>query len=377
MQPQYEHLYFHFPFCEARCHYCDFYALAKDRTNPEQVGQFERCLRREVELRSQEIAPTIQTIFFGGGTPSMTSPGAIRTILRPLFEVSHLADDAEWTMECNPSSITPEKLGLLRALGVNRLSFGVQSTQPELLHRLGRVHDREAAFRALEMAFILGFENISVDLMCGIPGQTLDEVRTSIEELTKYPITHLSCYLLTLPPHHPMAKDLPSEDVQLEHLLLIDAELRKRGFEHYEISNFARIGERPGQYRARHNLAYWKRKSYLGFGPSAHSYDAVHQHRWKNFSSLHRYAEFLEKDLFPVEWRESLTADQTRLEEWLLALRLEEGFPQTWITTDNQRSLIRSLMSAGKLEVHPEIRANYRLTPLGLALSDKIIAQLA
>jgi oxygen-independent coproporphyrinogen-3 oxidase len=172
-------------------------------------------------------------------------------------------------MEANPSSIELEQFRRYRALGINRVSMGVQSLKNDHLSILGRVHDEAHALRALETVFEAGFANVSTDLLCGVPGQSLDDLRSHMEKLTAFPITHLSIYLLTLPPHHKMYRDLPNEDEQLRHLLLIDEFMREKGFRHYEISNFARNG-----LRARHNLVYWQGGSYLGFGPSAHSYAA-------------------------------------------------------------------------------------------------------
>src|SRR5690606_17791699 len=150
-------------------------------------------------------------------------------------------------------------------------------------------------FRALDAIFAAGYANVSVDLLCGVPGQSVADVEKAMDELTRYPITHLSCYLLTLPKTHRMFRALPSEDEQLEHLLAIDRFMTARGFEHYEISNFAKAG-----HQARHNLAYWKGESYLALGPSAHGFDAERGLRWKNFSSLHKYADLLARGESPV-----------------------------------------------------------------------------
>jgi oxygen-independent coproporphyrinogen-3 oxidase len=230
------------------------------------------------------------------------------------------------------------------------------------------VHSRDAALRALESIFASGFDNVSVDLLCGVPGQTLELLDGAIDALTAFPITHLSCYLLTLPPHHRMYRDLPNEDTQLAHLLHLDARMRALGFEHYEISNFAR----PGR-RARHNLAYWKNADYLGLGPSAHSHSGGR--RWKNVSSLHKYAEILDNDRLPIEWTEELTAEQKGLEAWMLALRLDEGFPAEWLQTPLQRGRSERFLAEGLLE--PVGTGRLRLTPRGFALSDQVIAALA
>jgi len=253
--------------------------------------------------------------------------------------------------------------------------MGVQALRDDLLLRLGRVHSRDKALESLEAIFEAGFDNVSVDLLCGVPGQTLDDVERALDTLTKFPITHLSCYLLTLPKTHRMFRELPDEDLQLEHLLLIDRWMTGQGFEHYEISNFAR----PGR-QARHNLAYWKREGCLAAGPSAHAFDPAPGEagmRWKNVSSLHRYAELLRQGVLPVEWTELLNPEEAELERWMLALRLSEGFPETWLTDSARARKARLLREQGLLEAHPSISGNLRLTARGLALSDQVIATLA
>jgi oxygen-independent coproporphyrinogen-3 oxidase len=368
-------LYVHFPFCETKCHYCDFYSLGRERTRAGDADAFEAALRREAELvvgGDSRLANEWDTIFFGGGTPSMTPPESMQRALEPLFGRVQATPATEWTMEANPSSIDLERLRAYRRLGVNRISMGVQAMRDELLLRLGRVHSRDKALAALEAIFEAGFDNVSVDLLCGVPGQTLGDLDEALTTLTRFPITHLSCYLLTLPKHHRMYGELPDEDEQLRHLLHLDQWMRGAGFEHYEISNYAR----PGR-RARHNLAYWKGESYLALGPSAHGFDASTGRRWKNVSSLHKYAQLLGEGKLPVEWTEELTDEQRRLESWMLALRLDEGFPRDWLTTPMQASRARVLTEQGLLETHPEAADRLRLTARGLALSDQVIAALA
>lgn len=376
------HLYLHFPFCETKCHYCDFYSIGRERTQTGDAPTFENALSREIDLRGEQgaFAPETATIFMGGGTPSMTPPTQMARAIAPLWKHTRLASDYEWTMEANPSSVTREALAAYRDLGVNRVSMGVQAMRDDLLARLGRVHSRDAALRALDAIFAAGFDNCSVDLLCGVPGQSLQDLEEAMATLSAYPITHLSCYLLTLPKTHRMAQELPSEEVQLDHLLLIDSFMGARGFEHYEISNFAK----PGR-RARHNLAYWTGASYLGLGPSAHSFDASAGTRFKNISALHPYADRLARGELPVEWTEQLNAEQRELEKWMLALRLAEGFPEAWLDTNLRRARAERLVGAGLLtRVSGGVDTNanneasrLRLTARGFALSDPVIAELA
>jgi oxygen-independent coproporphyrinogen-3 oxidase len=370
-------LYLHFPFCETKCHYCDFYSLGRDKTKAGDADRFEQALIREIELRAREgaLAPSsrVETIFFGGGTPSMTPPDSMARITRSLREGTSIAADCEWTMEANPSSIDRDRFREYRALGINRVSMGVQSLKNEQLAKLGRVHNEGEALRALEQVFAAGFENVSTDLLCGVPGQTVGDLRDHIERLTAFPIMHLSIYLLTLPPHHAMYRELPGEEEQLAHLLLIDSEMRSRGFEHYEISNFARPGK-----RARHNLVYWTGGSYLAFGPSAHSYSSGDRARFKNVSSLHKYASLLlEENRLPVEWTETLSEEQKELEKWLLAIRLADGFPREWLAKEAQKQKAAGCIREGLLEVHPDAPERLRATPRGFALSDALVRELS
>jgi oxygen-independent coproporphyrinogen-3 oxidase len=368
-------LYFHFPFCETKCHYCDFYSLGLEKTKEGDASTFERAIIREVELQGEAglIPDEIETIFLGGGTPSMTPPESMERIFSTLFKYTHLAKNAEWTMEANPSSIELEQFKRYKAIGINRVSMGVQSLRNDHLAQLGRVHNESAALKALDAVFSAGITNVSTDLLCGVPGQTVEDLRSHLEQLTQFPLNHLSIYLLTLTKTHKMYQDLPNEDEQLKHLLFIDSFMREQGFEHYEISNFARPG-----FRAKHNLVYWQGGSYLSFGPSAHSYNAEKRTRFKNVSSLHKYGELLLQDSkVPMEWEESLNDEQLELEKWMLAVRLADGFPKSWLTNSNQRTRAEVLVREGFLEAHPSTTENFRATPKGFAMSDAVIRQLS
>jgi oxygen-independent coproporphyrinogen-3 oxidase len=346
--------------------------LGRERTREGDAPRFERALLAEAKLKAPLLSPELDTIFFGGGTPSMTPPDSMKRALEPLWAHTKITSKTEWTMEANPSSITLPAFKEYKEFGINRVSMGVQAMRDDLLLKLGRVHSRDAAIRALDVIFSAGIENASVDLLCGVPGQTLDDLEEAMTALTRFPITHLSCYLLTLTKTHKMYSSLPDEDEQLKHLLFIDQFMKSKGFEHYEISNFAKPGK-----RAQHNLRYWKGDSYLALGPSAHSFDARAGTRWKNVSSLHKYAELLESGTSPVEWTETLTEEQKGLERWMLALRLDEGFPEEWVRSSDQKKRLSQLLEAGLVEKHPEVDAKLRLTVLGFAMSDQVIANLA
>jgi oxygen-independent coproporphyrinogen-3 oxidase len=368
-------LYLHFPFCEAKCHYCDFYSIGREKTGSGDPDLFEQALLREIDLRGNrgDFSDRIETLFLGGGTPSMTPPDSMDRIFKALFRWTSLAPVYEWTMEANPSSITRDRFKAYRELGINRISMGVQSLRSDHLQKLGRVHDEREALRALDSVFESGFTNVSTDLLCGVPGQTLDDLDSHIRGLTAFPLTHLSIYLLTLTPGHPMYRELPDENEQLAHLSFIHEKMTDLGFEHYEISNFAKPG-----HRARHNLVYWTGASYLGLGPSAHSFSLADRLRFRNPNSLHRWATpLLNENRLPVEDSEELTPEQQELEKWLLAIRLEEGFPKAWIDSDSRRKKVEILVKEGLLEPHPRMGDRLRATPRGFALSDALVRELS
>ncbi len=365
-------LYFHIPFCEAKCHYCDFYSIGREKTPVGAPDRFITALRVECELRAAGFDFShIETVFFGGGTPTTIDPEKLAWAIEPLKLNSQAV--FEWTCEANPSSVTQEKIAALRLIGVNRISMGVQATENPFLKLLGRVHSESEARRAIDEVFSAGITNLSVDLLCGVPGQTLKNIESSLSVLTSYPINHLSCYLLTLAKHHPMAKDLPNEETQLEHLLFVHQWLASHGFEHYEISNFCKPG-----FESKHNLNYWKGRGYLGFGPSAHSFFSSTPKRFKNASSHLFYAsELIEKNRIPIDFEETLSPTDLELEKWMLSLRLASGFPKAWLNTERRQSLANRFITEKLLESHPNNALNLRPTPRGFALSDQLIRELS
>ncbi len=368
-------LYAHFPFCETKCHYCDFYSIASSKAKASDPDRFEKALIQEIKHSASLLAPTIDTLFFGGGTPSMTPPASMARITRSLQELTDTTH-AEWTMEANPSSIDRERMTEYLSFGINRISMGVQSLIDDQLKRLGRVHDSKAVPQALSDVFAAGIKNVSCDLLCGIPNQTLQELEQSIDGLLQFPLNHISIYLLTLPKHHPMAKSLPHEDVQLSHLHLIHDRLTVAGFEHYEVSNFARPG-----FRARHNEVYWTGGSYLGLGPSAHSFDAAVGNRWKNLSSLHAWSERIMEGKSPIETTEALDENAKNLERWMLSLRRAEGFPVEWLDNDDRKRMAETLLRKKMLVEVPGLTlgstAHLRVDPKSWPVMDSIVQLLA
>lgn len=371
---EFRSIYVHFPFCETKCHYCDFYSLGREKTRADDPALFLDALLTESGLWKNELNASLDSIFFGGGTPSMTPPSAMAQWIEKMDISRRIHANTEWTMEGNPSSLDLENLREYKKLGLNRVSMGVQALRDDHLKLLGRVHSRDRAFKALDSIFEAGIQNVSCDLLCGVPGQSTADIEKALNELTRYPLKHLSCYLLTLPKHHPLYSQLPSEDEQLGHLLFVDEWMTSHGFEHYEISNYAKPG-----HEARHNLIYWRGESYLGLGPSAHSYSKERKTRWKSFSSLARYSKGLSQESSTQksvqEWEEVLTERQLELEKWMLALRLADGFPKEWLDTQSRKQKAELFLNEGLLIENSQRKNHLRLSPKGFALSESVIRE--
>ncbi len=280
-------LYVHIPFCETKCPYCDFNTYAAiEPLMPEYVT----ALASEIKAWGTLLGhPQVSTIFFGGGTPSYLPTGDIETLLATVRDEFKVAGDAEITLESNPGDLDAAKLAAYRDQGINRLSIGVQSFDDDLLTILGRRHDAATAISAFEAARSAGFENVSIDLMFGLPHQTREQWRETLSQCLSLAPEHTSLYALTVEPNTPMehsvkSGDLPEPDPDLAADMYLDAcdALERVGYSHYEISNWCRAG-----LESRHNLAYWRSSPYLGVGPGAHSY--LSGHRFANLKSPRSY----------------------------------------------------------------------------------------
>jgi len=321
-------LYVHVPFCAHKCEYCAFYSEA---AAGETVNRYVASLIREMELVAREVRP--RTVFFGGGTPSLLNLRQWEQILAAM-ERFDLLGAPEWTVECNPATVSPDKARLLRAAGVNRISMGVQSLDEALLDRLGRVHSRDMVFGSFDILRRAGFENINLDLMFAIPGQTMDVWRQTLAEALALGSEHLSCYEVIYEEDTPLYAQLQAGrfevDEQLacamyEELLEVAA---SRGFHQYEIANFARHSsgspsEVPDR-ACRHNINYWRGGSYHGLGPSAAG--CVRGVRTKNWSSTLLYCEQLEQGRRAVEWTEQLAPLARAGETAAFGLRMNAGW---------------------------------------------------
>lgn len=375
-----EGLYVHVPFCFHKCHYCDFYSIT--RQTPERMEQFVGLVLREAHQwtlarPAQSLRP--RTIFFGGGTPSLLPPDAMRRLLTGLSHRFDLSDVDEWTIEVNPATATEEYCRMLLECGVNRLSFGAQSFRREELAVLERHHDPDDVSRSLDMARRAGFRRLNVDLIYAIPGQDLASWSASLEEAIALNTSHLSCYGLTYEPNTPMAvkKRLGvirgvDEAVELEMMHYARRRLGDAGLRPYEISNFAARGE-----ECRHNLVYWTGGSYLGLGPSAASH--LEGLRWRNLPHLGEWEQATAQGRIPAIDIEQLSPARRAGELAMLMLRLEAGLDLRFFaarTGHDARQLfadaIDPLARAGLLQISDDA---IRLTAAGRNVADAISAE--
>lgn len=320
--------YVHVPFCAHKCEYCAFYSHAP---NGDVVQRYISALVRELESTAQGARP--ETVFFGGGTPSLLNLQQWDKVLNAMDQFDLLGAE-EWTVECNPATISLDKAKLLRSFGVNRVSMGVQSLDPALLERLGRIHSREMVFKSFDCLRQAGFDNINLDLIFAIPGQTLELWRDTIREAIALGSEHLSCYEVIYEEDTPLYAQLQAgkfdvdEDLACRmYDLLIDL-AGEHGFEQYEIANFARHHASGSHWvpdrACRHNLNYWRGGSYYGLGPSAASY--LNGERAKNWSNTTLYCEQIEKGRSPIESKETLPPLRRAGETAAFGLRMTAGW---------------------------------------------------
>ncbi len=319
-------IYLHIPFCVRKCAYCDFVSFAEGCV-PE--GYVEALLTElELVARGGGYPAAFDTVFFGGGTPSLLSGAQMKTILDALRVHFAIRADAEISMECNPGTVSPEKLAAYRAAGINRLSIGLQSTHDVLLNEIGRIHHFAQFLETLSSARAAGFDNINVDLMHGLPNQTLEQYLDSLKTVCDLGVQHISAYSLILEEHTPLyfrvekgEVALPDEDTVADMQDAGIEYLEQRGYHRYEISNFAQDG-----FECRHNRNYWDNGEYLGFGIAAHA--AVRQGRWTRFAnvdSLDEYYRLLARGKRPLAETIRLTQRDEMFECVMLGLRLVRG----------------------------------------------------
>ena len=357
------HLYVHVPFCARICPYCAFY---KERADSSQTQRFCEALLREVDERRARLPVGPETIFIGGGTPTALTTGQLGYLLGGFRDRLDLSAMREWTVEANPGSVSPRKAELLRSLGVNRISLGVQSWDDELLKLLGREHDAAQAEASLHTLREAGCTNVNIDLMFGLPGQTLGQWETTLKKTIALGPEHISTYCLTYEEgteffarqaRGEFREDPDSDARFLESAMLL---LESAGFEHYEISNYARDG-----YASSHNRGYWAGEDYLGIGPSAFS--TVGLERYQNVSDYRGYSDLVLAGRSPISSTEALSAEIKRGERIALSLRTVGGIPSVELNQwPNER---REFEELGLLR---EVEGNCVLTRRGKLLADSV-----
>ncbi len=334
-------LYIHVPFCASKCPYCDFFSVVAT----DMIDSWCEALRRELDLHREQF-PRFETVYLGGGTPSLLSDAQLGSLMDHIRHSVSIDDGAECTIEVNPDDVSREKVDSLRTRGFNRLSIGVQSFDDRLLRLLQRRHTAEQACAAIEHATAAGFDSISLDLMFGLPGQDWEG---ELAQAVGFQPGHLSCYQLTVKPDTPFYRlqqsgelEIALDETLVQLFMLTDAILENFGYVHYEVSNFARNAD----HEARHNSRYWQHLSYLGLGPSAHSFDG--HTRWWNTSSLQDYCDSLAGGA-PVAGREMLTPEQLRLERLMLGMRTQRGIAVEDVSAG--AGVLERLKSAGLVVV--------------------------
>ena len=375
--------YVHVPFCTVRCGYCDFntYTAEELGSGPGTVSRatyagyaIEEVRRARGVLGNRDLP--VDTVFLGGGTPTLLDPRDLAGVIEAIDSHFGLADGAEITIEANPDSVDPARLAALREAGINRISFGMQSAVPEVLAVLDRTHDPEGVPQAVEWARAAGFDQISLDLIYGTPGETVDQWRTTLEAALACRPDHISAYSLIVEDGTALARrvsrgelPMPDEDDLADKYLLTDERLERDGLGWYEVSNWAR----DDASRCRHNLAYWRGADWWGIGPGAHSH--VAGVRWWNVKHPAAYADRLSRGVSPAAGREVLDAASRGFERLLLEIRLRQGLPVDAVSETGQHA-IATLQSRGLLEpVTPS--GQLVLTLRGRLLADAVVRDLS
>ncbi|MCL6583858.1 MAG: radical SAM family heme chaperone HemW [bacterium] len=382
--PQRAGLYIHIPFCRKKCHYCDFYSTAAATKG--RIDEFIAALRQEMELQRSFWPDEYDTLYLGGGTPSLLSLDQLAEIIDTVRKTFPLTQDAEQTIEANPDDITLDYLRGVRSLGFNRLSLGLQSLRDENLIWLGRRHKATQGLWTIEAARQAGFNNLSLDLIFGLPerlpaarqGQnSLSLWLWELDEAICYEPEHLSCYQLSYEPHTLIMRQKQqgliqplTEAEEADYFLETSALLESRGYLHYEVSNFSR----GGKWLSRHNQKYWQHIPYLGLGPSAHSF--ARGRRYWNHRSLSLYCQTLKQGSLPIAGEEILGPEELRLETLYLGFRTRQGIHLTEFCRRFGQNLLSDppglanrLIDEGKLEVRGEWLCPTRQ---GLAIADAL-----
>ena len=368
-------LYVHVPFCRSKCQYCDFYSMAT-KDDKLMDGYLDAVCDHIKE--AGELAPgyKVDSVYFGGGTPSFFGADGLAVILTTIRRNFDVVPDAEISVECNPDSVSDRLLHRLYAEGFNRVSLGVQSDDDEILKKLGRPHTYAQAATAYQRIRKAGFRNVSIDLMYGLPGQDLQDWQETLDNVLRLNPEHVSCYALKIEEGTPFYDykemlNLPDDETQADMYLAAVEALRSRGFRQYEISNFARNGK-----YSRHNTSYWQQNPYIGFGPSAHSYD-LHSRQW-NTANLKTYINHLnegtlsfeKEELKPVDLYNEYVMTSLRTMWGMEKQKLEGDYTVFWEQVQEQ---VRKYERSGDLV---EEGGRWKICETGWVISDAILSDL-
>lgn len=364
-------IYVHVPFCMTRCGYCDFNTYTPAELGSMSPSAYLTAARAELGLARRVLGPqSVHTVFFGGGTPTMLPPSELVGLLDAIRERFSVADGAEITTEANPESVDPSYFQALRDGGFTRISLGYQSSMPHVLEVLDRRHSPGRGLDAARWASEAGFEHVSLDLIYGTPGESLDDWRRSLDAVADTPVDHVSAYSLIVEEGTRLGLrvrkgelPMPDEDDLADKYVMADEFLAARGFHNYETSNWALPGG-----ECRHNIAYWKGANWWGIGPGAHSH--VGGVRFWNRKHPRVYVDALAAGMSPAQGREVLTAEDRRVERVLLELRLADGLPLS-VLTPSERERIPSMAARGLVDV-----VGGRVVVLRRLLADGIIRDL-
>jgi oxygen-independent coproporphyrinogen-3 oxidase len=374
--------YIHIPYCVRRCGYCDFNTytpaelqVSEDLTKISNNHIDLLIVEADLARASVNTSAPIPTIFFGGGTPTLMDPSDLKRVLQHLEDKFGFAPDIEITIEANPDTVTKEKLAALREIGINRISFGMQSGVEHVLKVLDRTHNPANVSKATNWAKEVGFNEISVDLIYGAPGESIEDWQTTIRTALELPITHISAYALIVEAGTKLAGQvkrgevvIPEDDQTADKYLIADESFSKAGFDWYELSNWSKVGS-----ECRHNIAYWVGANWWGLGPGAHSHvDGV---RFWNVKHPAAYQDRLTTGAEPIQEREILTEEQMASERLMLEIRLKSGIAKSSLAAE-QLDALESFRIGGALD--PDMWAAQRvaLTQSGRLIADRIVREI-
>lgn len=373
-------IYIHVPFCDTKCGYCDFYSITNQSSRP----QYVQALLKEIALYARPPFATLlyDTIYFGGGTPSLLEPGELSDIMTALYANFHFSPNCEITLEANPGTLTMDKIREIKKQGVNRISLGIQSFDDGELKTLGRIHDAQQARDAFYDLRAAGIGNISIDLIYALPGQRLDRWQKNIQAAVELKPEHISAYNLIYEEGTPFYKKLQKKeftafpsDEELKYFNETLNTLSEAGYLQYEVSNYAR----GKAFYSRHNYKYWTHTPFLGFGPAAYAF--YENERWGNFRSIKKYITALETEKVPVHFRETLNKTSLAFEQAMLGLRTRAGINleeyekllgETLL--HRYKKQIRLLLDEGFAEMNS---THLYLTDRGFLISDEILPAFA